>query len=54
MKKKNHSNKHLTTMRSYRFSPLMAHSLYATARSRELTESEFVRMILMDALERLD
>jgi len=36
-------------MRSYRMSHSLAHSLYASARSRNLSESEFVRMILMDA-----
>lgn len=47
------NKKHYTIMRSYRISADLAHSLYATARSRNLSESEFVRMILMDAIDRL-
>jgi len=41
-------------MRSYRMSHSLAHSLYALARSRNLSESEFVRMILMDTMDKLN
>jgi len=51
--KKQH-NQHLKTMRSYRFSPTFAHSVYTTARSLNLSESEFVRMVLTDAMDRLN
>lgn len=51
---KTRQNKHLNTMRSYRLPPTLAHSLYVTARSRNLSESEFVRMVLLDAIERLN
>ena len=44
MKRKN--NNHLTAMRAYRLSPTLAPSLYITARSLDLNESEFVRMAL--------
>lgn len=40
-------------MRSYRVSHELAHRLYATARSRNLSESEFVRMILIEVMNRL-
>ena len=51
MKRKN--NKHLTAMRAYRLSPTLAHSLHATARSLNLSESEFIRMALMEAIDRI-
>ncbi|MCX7085832.1 MAG: hypothetical protein NTY69_09885 [Methylococcales bacterium] len=52
MKHKN--SKKLTAMRAYRFSPGLAHSVYATARSLNLSESEFVRVVLLDAVGRLN
>ena len=51
MKRKN--NKHLTAMRAYRLSPTLAHSLHATARSLDLSESEFIRLALMEAINRI-
>ena len=51
---KKQDNKHLKTMRSYRFSPTFARSVYTTARSLNLSESAFVRMVLMDAMDRLN
>ncbi len=51
MKKQN--NKHLTAMRAYRFNPTLAHSVYATARSLNMNESEFVRMALMEVIDRI-
>jgi hypothetical protein len=51
MKRKN--NNHLTAMRAYRLSPTLAHSLYITARSLDLNESEFVRMALMEVIDRI-
>jgi len=48
---KTRNSKHLNTMRSYRLPPCLAHSLYATARSRNLSESELVRMIQMEAMD---
>ena len=51
MKHKN--SKQLTAMRAYRFNPTLAHSVYATARSLNMSESEFVRIILLDAVDRL-
>jgi hypothetical protein len=46
-------NKHLRTTKSFRFSPTQAHSIYAIARSLSLTESEFVRMALLEAIDRI-
>ena len=51
MKRKN--NKHLTAMRAYRLSPTLAHSLHATARNLDLSESEFIRMALMEVIDRI-
>ena len=51
MKRKN--NKHLTAMRAYRLSPTLAHSLHATARGLNLSESEFIRLALMEAINRI-
>jgi len=51
---KSHQTKHLNTMRSYRLPPTLAHSLTVTARRYHLSESEFVRMLLLDGLERLN
>jgi hypothetical protein len=45
--------KKLTMMRSYRLTSGLAYSVYTTARSRNLSESEFVRMILIEAMDRL-
>jgi len=45
--------KFLRTLKSYRFSPTLAHSLSVTANSLEITESEFVRMVLTDAIHRM-
>ena len=41
-------------MRAYRLSPTLAHSLHATARGLNLSESEFVRIVLLDAVDRLN
>ena len=46
------TNRHLRTTKSFRFSPTLAHSLYATARMLNMTESEFVRKVLIEALDR--
>ena len=51
MKHKN--SKQLTAMRAYRFNPTLAHSVYATARSLNMSESEFVRIVLLDAIEKI-
>ena len=51
MQRKN--NKHLTAMRAYRLSPTLAHSLHATARGLNLSESEFIRLALMEAINRI-
>lgn len=51
MKRRN--NKHLTAMKAYRLSPTLAHSLHATARSLDLSESEFIRMALMEVIDRI-
>ena len=51
MQRKN--NNHLTAMRAYRLSPTLTHSLYITARSLNLSESEFVRMALMEVIDRI-
>ena len=40
-------------MRAYRFSPTLAHSVYARAKNLNMSESEFVRIVLMDAIERI-
>jgi hypothetical protein len=45
-------NRHLRTTKSFRFSPTLAQSVYATARMLNMTESEFVRKVLMEALDR--
>ena len=51
MKRKN--NQQLTAMRAYRFTPTLAHIIYARARSLNMNESEFVRRVLMDAVEKI-
>ena len=51
MKRKN--NQQLTAMRAYRFTPTLAHIIYARARSLNMNESEFVRRVLMDAIDRI-
>ena len=51
MKGKN--NKQLTAMRAYRFTPTLAHIIYARARSLNMNESEFVRRVLMDAIDQI-
>jgi len=51
---KAHQTKHLNAMRSYRLPPTLAHSLAMAARRYHLSESEFVRMLLLDGLERLN
>ena len=51
MKRRN--NKHLTAMKAYRLSPTLAHSLYTTANKLDLTESAFVRMMLNQAIDRI-
>jgi hypothetical protein len=40
-------------MRSFRFSPLMAHQISISARSKSLSESELVRQIIGEALSPL-
>ena len=50
---KHNNSKKLTAMRAYRFSPTLAHSVYATARRLNMSESEFVRVVLMDAIEKI-
>ena len=50
MKRKN--NQQLTAMRVYRFTPTLAH-IIARARSLNMNESEFVRRVLMDAIEEI-
>ena len=52
MKHKN--SKQLTAMRAYRFNPTLAHSVYTTARSLNMSESEFVRIVLLDAVQRIN
>ena len=47
------NNKHLTAMKAYRLSPTLAHSLYTTANKLDLTESAFVRMVLNQAIDRI-
>ena len=39
-------------MRAYRFNPTLAHSVYATARSLNMNESEFVRFVLIEPIEK--
>ena len=51
MKRRN--NKHLTAMKAYRLSPTLAHSLYTTTNKLDLTESAFVRMVLNEAIDRI-
>ena len=51
MKRKN--NQQLTAMRAYRFTPTLAHIIYSRARSLNINESEFVRRVLMDAIDRI-
>jgi len=50
---KHNNSKKLTAMRAYRFSPTLAHSVYATARSLNMSESEFVRVVLLDAVDKI-
>jgi hypothetical protein len=40
-------------MRAYRLPPTLAHSLYITARSLNLNESEFVKMALKEVIDRI-
>ena len=47
------TTKHLRTTKSFRFPPSLAHSLHATARQLNLSESEFVRMALMEVIDRI-
>ena len=47
------TTKHLRTIKSFRFTPSFAHSIYATARQLNLSESEFVRMAMMEAIEKI-
>ena len=47
------NNKNLIKMKAYRFTPTLAHSVYATARSLNMSESEFVRVVLLDAVDRI-
>jgi hypothetical protein len=47
------NNKNLMAMRAYRFNPTLAHSVYATARSLNMSESEFVRVVLLDAVDKI-
>ena len=47
------TTKHLRTIKSFRFTPSFAHSIYATARQLNLSESEFVRMALMEVIEKI-
>ncbi len=47
------NSKHLIAMRAYRFDPTLAHSVYATARSLNMSESEFVRIVLIDAVDKI-
>jgi|GEM_PF-1367164 len=44
----------LNTMRSYRLTPTLAHEIDMTARRYHLSESEFVRMLLLDGLSRIN
>ncbi len=46
-------SKYLRTTKSFRFAPTFVHSLEATARSLNLTTSEFVRMALMEVINRI-
>ncbi|MCX7105471.1 MAG: hypothetical protein NTU70_09390 [Methylococcales bacterium] len=50
---KRRNNKHLTAMKAYRLSPTLAHSLYTTANKLDLTKSAFVRMVLNEAIDRI-
>ena len=47
------NNKHLTSMKAYRLSLTLAHSLYTTANKLDLTESAFVRMMPNQAIDRI-
>ena len=47
------TTKHLRTIKSFRFTPSLAHSLHATARQLNLSDSEFARMALMEAIEKI-
>lgn len=46
-------NKHLRATKTFRCSPTQAHSICATARYLNLSESEFVRMALLEAIDRI-
>jgi hypothetical protein len=46
-------SKYLRTTKSFRFAPTFTHSLEATARSLDLTTSAFVRMALMEVIDRI-
>ncbi|MCX7107029.1 MAG: hypothetical protein NTV66_05565 [Methylococcales bacterium] len=46
-------SKYLRTTKSFRFPPSLAHTIDATARSLNLTTSEFVRMALMEVIDRI-
>ena len=47
------TTKHLRTIKSFRFTPSFAHSIYATARQLNLSDSEFVRMAMMEVIDRI-
>lgn len=47
------NHKHFSVMRSFRFSPLMAHQICVSAQNASLSESEFVRRALDAALKPL-
>ena len=47
------TTKHLRTTKSFRFTPSLAHSLHATARQLNLSDSEFVRMAMMEVIDRI-
>lgn len=42
----------LVTHRSYRFSPMLAFQVHMMAKQYDLTESEFVRKVLLDLIDR--
>jgi hypothetical protein len=49
----NTNHKHFSVMRSFRFSPLMAHQISVSAQNSSLSESEFVRRALDAVLKPL-
>ena len=46
-------SKYLRTTKSFRFPASLAHSIDGTARSLNLTTSQFVRMALMEVIDRI-